>query len=93
MDMPIITEKTDTKSHCQLPAKYDSLGIADECNQEQFQDDLKKHQQGKSNYLTFINRSAELGIKKWEVCMQKMTCTYFDKAENEVLTEEIPAVK
>ena len=32
------------------------------------------------------------GIEKWVVCLQKMTCTYYDKAGNEILTEQIPSL-
>jgi uncharacterized protein YbcV (DUF1398 family) len=71
-------------------AKYDSLSIAETANTEQFKADLKEHQQGKTDYFTFIGMCATFGIEKWEVCMEKMTCTYFDKAENKILVEKIP---
>jgi len=32
---------------------------------------------------------AMFGIEKWAVRMDEMTCTYYDKAENEILVEEI----
>ncbi len=70
--------------------KYDALAIAETSNIEQFKADLKAHQQGKTDYPTFCNDYAKSGIEKWEVCMEKMTCMYFDKAENEILVEEIP---
>ena len=72
------------------PAKYEALTIAENSNAEQFKVDLKQHQQGKTDYLTFIGMCAEFGIEKWEVCMDKMTCTYYDKKGNEILVEEIP---
>lgn len=72
------------------PAKYEPLTIAPECNKEQFKAGLKEHQQGKTDYLTFTAMSAKLGIEKWVVCMNKMTCTYYNKAENEILIEQIP---
>jgi uncharacterized protein YbcV (DUF1398 family) len=71
-------------------AKYDTLGIMETSNTEQFKADLKSHQQGKTDYLAFCNDCAKSGIEKWEVCMDKMTCTYYDKAGNEILVEEIP---
>jgi uncharacterized protein YbcV (DUF1398 family) len=71
-------------------AKYDTLAISATSNEEQFVTDLKTHQQGKTDYLTFCNDCAKSGVKKWEVCMDKMTCTYYDKAENEILVEQIP---
>lgn len=73
-----------------VPAKYELLNIARQCNDEQFKADLKDHEHGKDNYLAFIKINAYLGITKWEVCMQKMACTYYDKEGNEVLAEEIP---
>jgi uncharacterized protein YbcV (DUF1398 family) len=33
---------------------------------------------------------AASGIDKWKVSMEKMTCTYYDKAGNEILAEAIP---
>ncbi|MCU0417934.1 MAG: DUF1398 domain-containing protein [Cytophagaceae bacterium] len=33
---------------------------------------------------------AATGIEKWEICMDKMSCTYYDKAGNELLVEKIP---
>ena len=72
------------------PAKYMERAIAASVNAEQFKVDLKEHQQGKTDFLTFIAMCAAFGIEKWEVCMDKMTCTYFDKAGNEILVEKIP---
>jgi len=73
-----------------VPAKYAPLVVADSPKTEKFKAELLAHQQGKTNYLTFIRMCAETGIEKWEVCMEQLTCTYFDKAENEILVEQIP---
>lgn len=79
------------KDHtAKVPAKYDPIFIADRVKKEQFKAELKDHQQGKTDFLTFIKMCAEAGIEKWEICMDKMTCTYFDKAGNQILVEEIP---
>lgn len=72
------------------PIKYEPLVIVDVCDAEQFKTDLLAHQQGQTNYLTFCNDCAKSGIEKWVVCFEKMTCTYFDKANNEILVEQIP---
>ncbi len=69
---------------------YDTLFIAEISNAEQFKIDLKAHQQGQTDYPTFCKDCAKSGIEKWTVAMDKMTCTYYDKAENELLTEIIP---
>lgn len=69
---------------------YDALFIAEVSNAEQFKMDLKAHQQGQTDYYTFCKDCAKSGIEKWTVAMDKMTCTYYDKAQNELLTEIIP---
>lgn len=70
--------------------KYNDLVISDLANVEQFKSDLKAHQQGKTDYMTFCNDCAKSGVEKWVVSMQKLTCTYFDKRGNELLKEFIP---
>jgi uncharacterized protein YbcV (DUF1398 family) len=75
------------------PAKYNILPIADTINAEQFKADLKAHQQGNTDYTTFCNDCARSGIEKWKVCMEDMTCTYYDLAGNNILTEKITSIK
>jgi uncharacterized protein YbcV (DUF1398 family) len=70
--------------------KYSELIIAEQSDVEQFRLDLKAHQQGKTDYATFCNDCAKSGVEKWTVRMDKMTCTYYDKAGNELLEEAIP---
>ncbi len=66
------------------------LAIADKCDSNQFKSDLKAHQQGKTTYPEFRQDCAKSGIEKWIVIMDKKTCSYYDKAGNEVLVETIP---
>ncbi|MCH5715327.1 DUF1398 domain-containing protein [Niabella hibiscisoli] len=70
--------------------KYNELMIGESANREQFQADLKAHQQGKTDYPTFCNDCAKSGIEKWVIVMNDMTCTYYDKAGTEILVETIP---
>lgn len=72
------------------PPKYAALSVAVSCNAYQFKAELKAHQQGKTDFLTFCSIAATLGIEKWCVSTAAMTCTYFDKDGNEVLVEHIP---
>ena len=72
------------------PAKYNELTVAETSNIEKFKVDLNENKQCKTDFLTFIGMCATFGIKKWAVCLDKMTCTYYDKAENEILVEKIP---
>lgn len=73
-----------------VPPKYEPTLIADKPQIEKFKTELLAHQQGKTDYLTFIKMCAETGIEKWKISIHKMTCTYFDKAGNEILMENIP---
>ena len=75
------------------PTKYTELTIVETSNAEQFKVNLKEHQQGKTDFLTFIGMCATFGIEKWAVSMDKMTCTYYDKAAKEILVETIPTPK
>ena len=70
----------------------ETLTIADESNVEQFKSDLKAHQQGNTDYMTFLNDCAKSGVEKWIVVMDKMTCSYYDKVGNEMVVEVIPSV-
>lgn len=70
--------------------KYEALKVAEKSDAEKFKFNLKEHQQGKSDYLTFIHQCAEWGVYKWVVAMDGMTCTYYDKAGKELLVERIP---
>ncbi|MBA3706532.1 MAG: DUF1398 domain-containing protein [Bacteroidetes bacterium] len=71
-------------------AKYDTLNVAETSQPQKFKLDLITHQQGKTDYKTFSNDCAKSGIEKCAVSMDKMTCTYYDKAGNEILVENVP---
>jgi len=72
--------------------KYDVLTISENVNLENFKSRLKLHQQGGTDYLTFCKDCAENGVEGWKMDLNTMTCTYFDKVENNILVEQIPAV-
>ena len=72
-----------------VPAKYETVDIADSVNEDVFKAELKAHQQGKTDFLTFIKMCASTGIEKWEINMENMTCTYYNKAGNALLIEQI----
>lgn len=74
-----------------VPAKYAPLAIAASPNYPLFKAELVAHQQGKTDFMTFITMCADTGIEKWAICMDKMTCTYYDLAGHEVLVEVIPS--
>jgi uncharacterized protein YbcV (DUF1398 family) len=70
---------------------YAPLAISDNADKEKFSHYLHIHQQGETDYRTFCQHCAATGIEKWFVSLEAMTCTYYDKAGNEVLQENIPA--
>lgn len=72
-------------------SQYENLTIADEVNKDEFIKQLKAHQQGQTDYYTFCKDCALNGIEKWIVDLDKMTCIYYDKADNELVVEQIPA--
>jgi len=80
------------KDHYQTKSEpmYVNLIIADNSDKEKFTHCLQIHQQGKTDYFTFCKDCAETGIEKWFVCLDAMTCTYYDKRGKEILAEQIP---
>lgn len=70
--------------------QYDDLTISDDLNKEEFTRLLKIHQQSETDYFTFCNHCAETGVEKWIVDLDALTCTYYDKKGDLVLTEQIP---
>jgi uncharacterized protein YbcV (DUF1398 family) len=70
--------------------KYEKLEISAEANINEFIKNLKEHQQGKTDYATFCEACAKIGIEKWAVSIENMTCIYYDAAGKEVLRENIP---
>lgn len=73
-----------------VPAKYDPLVIAGTPKSEKFKAELVAHQQGKTDFLTFIKMCATCGIEKWAICMDNMSCTYYDLEGRGILVETIP---
>ncbi len=78
------------KKKISSPAKYAALPVANKADAERFELDLRAHQAGKTTYPSFCNDCARTGIEKWLVSIEEMTCTYYDKAGNEILLERIP---
>jgi uncharacterized protein YbcV (DUF1398 family) len=80
----------ENEYHTSSSPMYEEKVIANSIDKIKFKDYLKIHQQGETGYLTFCRHCAETGILKWFVSLDKMTCTYYDKAEKEILVEKIP---
>ncbi|HSY61460.1 MAG TPA: DUF1398 domain-containing protein [Cytophaga sp.] len=74
----------------QSDAKYPAFTISEKSDNEKLKQDLKIHQQGGTNYLTFCEQAAAAGVEKWIVDMSKMTCTYYDRTGTSMFAEIIP---
>jgi uncharacterized protein YbcV (DUF1398 family) len=72
------------------PAKYEARDIVSVPNTDLFKSELRAHQEGKTDYPTFIAMCADTGVYKWTINMEHMTCNYFDSDGNSVLVEQIP---
>ena len=70
--------------------KYTPIEVSAHSNNEQFKKDLARHQKGMTDYIQFTRDCARNGVEKWAVCLDTMSCTYFDKAGNKMLVEKIP---
>ncbi|HEY3372577.1 MAG TPA: DUF1398 family protein [Prolixibacteraceae bacterium] len=76
--------------HTISQAQYGNLTISDISDSKKFSHSLKIHQLGETDYFTFCKHCAETGIEKWVVSLDEITCTYYDKAGNKILVEQIP---
>jgi len=80
-----------SSSHtARVAPKYPEVQIAETVDRDTFVIELKAHQQGKTDYITFIRMCAKTGIDKWIIDISAMTCTYYDKSGGKVLEETIP---
>ena len=68
-------------------AKYSSVFINTNSEINVFKTELLAHQEGKTDYMTFIMMCADTGIKKWIVNLEAMCCTYYDLTDSIVLKE------
>lgn len=75
------------------PPKYGPLPIAHATNVGIFKAELLAHQQGKTDYHTFINACAQYGVARWAVSIVNMTCTYYGYAGDELLIEKVPSIE
>ncbi len=72
------------------PAEHEAQVIASHSNDLQFQERLKLHQQGGTNYPTFCKEARAAGVQRWVVDMRAMTCSYYDTRGHAMLVEEVP---
>jgi uncharacterized protein YbcV (DUF1398 family) len=71
------------------PPVHERLSIAETSNRENFLKHLSLHNEGKTRYLEMSKGLADSGIEKWTFDTNKMTITYSDKEDNQILVEAI----
>lgn len=71
---------------------YETKEIAGDCQADVFRKQLKKHQNGETDYFQFCTDCAQTGIYKWVMDLQAMTCTYYNASGNIILEEIIPSL-
>lgn len=69
------------------PAKYETLTVTEVVNAEKFLTQLKLHQSGGTDYMTFCQECAANGVEKWTLDLIAKTCTYYDRTGNEMIVE------
>lgn len=70
--------------------RYEARDVAASSDTGKLTHSLKIHQQGQTDYPTFLQNAAAAGVQKWVVNITNMTCTYYDKAGDKILIESIP---
>lgn len=70
--------------------KYPTQEVSLVGSAEELKAHLKIHQSGGTDYATFCRQAAEAGVEKWIVDLNPMTCTYYDRSGNVMITEMIP---
>lgn len=65
---------TDGTMLCAEP-NYPALEVPLVSDAEHFQEGLKRHQAGETDYPTFCRDAAAAGVEKWRVDISALTCT------------------
>jgi len=71
------------------PPVHEVLPVAETSQREMFLQHLSRHEQRQTTYLEMSRGLAQSGIEKWTVDTGRMTMTFYDKAGNEMLVEQI----
>jgi uncharacterized protein YbcV (DUF1398 family) len=71
------------------PPTHDVLTIAGTSSRYGLVEHLALHSQGKTSYLEMSRGLAQSGVEKWSFDTSALTIAYYDKAGNELLTEEV----
>jgi uncharacterized protein YbcV (DUF1398 family) len=71
------------------PAFHETFAIAETCEKEQFLQYMQQVEQGGVGYVEMSRALADHGVERWTFDTERLTITYFDKAENVLLGEKV----
>jgi uncharacterized protein YbcV (DUF1398 family) len=74
----------------EAPPKYPVKTVNPVSSAQALAHNIRIHQQGQTDFLTFCEQAAEAGVHHWEVNTQTMLCTYFDSHNEIMIAEPIP---
>lgn len=74
----------------EAPPIYPSKNITPVPQTVLMEQNLREHQAGKSDFLTFCAQAASAGVHHWEVNAYTMLCSYYDMNGNRMIAEPIP---
>lgn len=57
-----------------------------------FVKNLKEHQQGLTDFPTWLKLTADCGVSYWQVDLEQNKCTYYSVKNEEMYVEQIPTV-
>ena len=70
-------------------AVHETFEVSIQSNKEKFLKSLTRHEEDKTDYITFSKELANAGIETWVVNMQEMTISFYNKIGEKVLIEAI----
>jgi uncharacterized protein YbcV (DUF1398 family) len=70
--------------------KYTGIAIAAVGSNEKLSHAIAIHQQGKTDFMTFVRQAADAGVAVWTTDLEKMVVIYKDGSGGTLLAEPIP---
>jgi uncharacterized protein YbcV (DUF1398 family) len=80
----------DNNFTTEAPPIYPEKRVSPVPSATTMEQNIREHQQGKSDFLTICQQAADAGVHHWEVNAQTMLCSYFDSDNNRMIAEPIP---
>jgi uncharacterized protein YbcV (DUF1398 family) len=71
------------------PPVHEVFPVAETGEREAFLQHLRWHERRQTSYLEMSRGLAQSGITKWTVDTDRMTMTFYDKTDREMLVEQI----